>query len=440
MPTHDNSLHEPFAPVVRPQINALLDDILQSVPFRTSRQCQNLFRYMVEQSLTGSDDSLRERVIGIEVFGRAPDYDTAEDPVVRLRAADIRKRLAQYYQSHKDGPSNWEIEIPIGSYRAQFCPPATTASQVPEEPKPTAHPESPIAVSVVSVSSAVEPKKSNRVRILLLAATTLLAVVAGLILTRTISRASTAFDLFWKPIIGNPRPTLVCTGSNPVYILSQHALAKYKTSRLHDQDSAPNFQTLVPSEELKNFGSADFLPVKDTYLTVGDASAISQVSSLLTSHNHAIDLRFGSDVSFGDLRQGSAILIGAFNNSWTLNMTEHLRFVFDASDSPDVRVQDKADKSRSWHPKLSQGKVVEDYAILSRVTDSKTGSVFVRIAGLFHPGTQAAGDFATNPRLIAEFAKQAPKDWSTRNLQLVLHTNVKNDVPDSPTVVAAYYW
>ena len=440
MHTHDNSQQDSFASDLRPQINALLDDILQSVPFRTSRQCQSLFRYMVEHSLTGSDDSLRERIIGIEVFGRAPDYDTAEDPVVRLRAADIRKRLAQYYQSQKDGPSNWKIEIPIGSYRAQFSPPVGAGSQVLEEPNSTAPSESLTATALVPASSAVAPKQNNKFRILLLAAVSLLAVIAGLILTRTSSRASTAFDLFWEPILENPKPTLVSTGSNSVYILSQHGLAKYKTSHLHDQDSAPNFQTLVPNEELKNFGSADFQPVKDTYLTVGDAAAISQVSSLLTARHHALDLRFGSDVTFGDLRQGSAILIGAFNNNWTLNMTEQLRFVFDASDSPDVRVKDKADKSRSWHPKLSQGKVVEDYAILSRVIDTKTGIVFITIAGLFHPGTQAAGDYATNPRLIAEFAKLAPKDWSKRNFQLVLHTNVKNDVPDSPTVVAAYYW
>jgi hypothetical protein len=38
----------------------------------------------------------------IEVFGRSPDYDTAEDPVVRLRAADVRKRLAQYYQAKSE--------------------------------------------------------------------------------------------------------------------------------------------------------------------------------------------------------------------------------------------------------------------------------------------------------------------------------------------------
>jgi len=96
MTTQHNSLLDPVPPPARAQIEGLLEDILWSAPFRTSRQCQDLFRYIVEHSLAASNGSLRERIIGIEVFGRAPDYDTAEDPVVRLRAADVRKRVAQY--------------------------------------------------------------------------------------------------------------------------------------------------------------------------------------------------------------------------------------------------------------------------------------------------------------------------------------------------------
>ena len=119
MATQHNSLLDPAPVPPRPQVEGLLEDILRSAPFRTSRQCQDLFRYIVEHSLAASDGSLRERIIGIEVFGRAPDYDTAEDPVVRLRAADVRKRLAQYYQAKSD-PGEWKIEIPTGSYRAQF--------------------------------------------------------------------------------------------------------------------------------------------------------------------------------------------------------------------------------------------------------------------------------------------------------------------------------
>ena len=76
-----------------------------------------------------------------------------------------------------------------------------------------------------------------------------------------------------------------------------------------------------------------------------------QMSSLLASRHHPYDLRFGSDLSFGDLRHSSAILIGAFNNSWTLNMTDNLRFVYESGDSPQMHVQDRFDASRSWWPK-----------------------------------------------------------------------------------------
>jgi hypothetical protein len=440
METNQNRPEVALPPPVRPEIERVLEDILQSPPFRTSRQCKNLFKYIVEHSLAGTEESLRERIIGLEVFGRATNYDTSEDPVVRLRATDIRKRLAQYYQSHQADPPTWKIEIPTGSYKAQFCAPETRGQQPDHKPEATRLTQA-TQVGPDPFSDRQEAVPTpTRCRVLLLSGVALVAVMAFLVLTRTISQASSAIDQFWDPLIGNPKPTLVCTGINPVYVLSQQSLAKYRSNHGLSQDATPNFQSLVPKDDLKAFASADFLPVKDTYLTVGDAATISQISSLMTNRHHAIDLRFGSDLSFGDLRQGSAVLVGAFNNSWTLNMTDNLRYVFAAADTPDVRVQDRTDTSRSWHPRVAQGKVLEDYAIVSRVVDSRTGSVFVTLAGLFHQGTQSAGDFATNPRLMAEFAKQAPKDWNKKNLQVVLRTTVVNGIPDPPTVVATHYW
>ena len=64
---------------------------------------------------------LRERVIGANVFGRAPDYDAGNDPVVRNRAAELRKRLAQHYmRTREPRKETIRIEIPTGSYRAIF--------------------------------------------------------------------------------------------------------------------------------------------------------------------------------------------------------------------------------------------------------------------------------------------------------------------------------
>ena len=79
------------------QIQEALAEILVSVPFRSSKQSQQLLRYIVDQTLSGHGQLLKERVIGADVFGRRPDYDTNSDPIVRARAAELRKRLAQFY-------------------------------------------------------------------------------------------------------------------------------------------------------------------------------------------------------------------------------------------------------------------------------------------------------------------------------------------------------
>src|ERR1700746_2184936 len=92
-----------------------LERILANPLFKNSRRYPNLLRYVVEQTLKGHPDELKERTLGIEVFGREPDYDTNLDPVVRTTAAEIRKRLALYYQD-PNHESDLRIDLPLGSY------------------------------------------------------------------------------------------------------------------------------------------------------------------------------------------------------------------------------------------------------------------------------------------------------------------------------------
>ena len=103
----------------RAAILSVLDKILASRPFRSSSQCSTLLCYVVEHTLAGEDHLLRERVVGAELFGRSADYQTSEDLVVRLRVAEVRKRLAQYYLSEENA-SGFQIEIPSGAYKATF--------------------------------------------------------------------------------------------------------------------------------------------------------------------------------------------------------------------------------------------------------------------------------------------------------------------------------
>src|SRR5258705_9511681 len=112
--------------VGRAEIQAQLERILANPLFKNSKRYPALLRYVVERTLDGHPGELKERTLGIEVFGRDPDYDTNLDPVVRTTAAEIRKRLAQYYQepNHETEP---RIDLPLGSYAAKFQAPAVKA-------------------------------------------------------------------------------------------------------------------------------------------------------------------------------------------------------------------------------------------------------------------------------------------------------------------------
>src|SRR5579872_2924067 len=118
----------------RAAIQAQLERILANPLFTHSKRYPNLLRYVVERTLDGHPGELKERTLGIEVFGRNPDYDTNLDPVVRTTAAEIRKRLAQYYQesNHENEP---RIDLPLGSYAARFQAPVARSAAISPSPQ-----------------------------------------------------------------------------------------------------------------------------------------------------------------------------------------------------------------------------------------------------------------------------------------------------------------
>ena len=96
-----------------------LESVLSSDAFAPSKRCQDFLRLIVEHALAGDLDALRERMIGVEMFGRRVDYDTSNDAVVRVRATEVRKRLAQYYREAVPAPIV-RIELSPGSYVPEF--------------------------------------------------------------------------------------------------------------------------------------------------------------------------------------------------------------------------------------------------------------------------------------------------------------------------------
>lgn len=96
-----------------------LERILVSRSFRNSARSREFLSYIVHNSLAGHPENLKERIIGSKIFHRAQDYPTGDDPVVRVHAGEVRRRLEQYYS---DFPNDTPVRIgiPVGSYAPEF--------------------------------------------------------------------------------------------------------------------------------------------------------------------------------------------------------------------------------------------------------------------------------------------------------------------------------
>src|SRR5438067_6003344 len=132
----------------RAQVERLLADPL----FSQSKRYGAFLRHVSERALSHNQEPLTERALGVEIFGRSPNYDTDADPIVRVTASELRKRLAQYYE---DPAHAGEIRVVIhkGSYVAEFVAPGARPA-----PAEVSVPQTTVVASV----SEPEPVKKRR--------------------------------------------------------------------------------------------------------------------------------------------------------------------------------------------------------------------------------------------------------------------------------------
>jgi len=174
---------------------------------------------------------------------------------------------------------------------------------------------------------------------------------------------------------------------------------------------------------------------------------MARVVGALESSGKTVVIRNENSRSFSDLREGPVVLIGAFNNEWSLRLTRQLRYslALDAERHVIYIKDAKNPNSRSWSWATNQsrdniggahGPVLQDYALISRIRNSQTGHVVVVIGGLYTYGTQSAGEFLTDPRLMQAISKASELDPNHPNLQIVLGTTVTDQTPGPPKVLA----
>ena len=118
-------------------MRAELGRILASDIFTRSDRLSAYLKFIVERTLAGEGDTLKEQVLAIELYGKTADFNTAADPIVRVDARRLRDRLREYYASAPTG--DLVISVPKGSYAPEFTATATTT-------QPSDHVLAPVAI------------------------------------------------------------------------------------------------------------------------------------------------------------------------------------------------------------------------------------------------------------------------------------------------------
>jgi hypothetical protein len=379
-----------------------LERLLAAALFRNSRRYPAFLRHVVEETLAGRGGALKERSLGVDLFDRPPDYDTNTDHIVRTTAAEIRKRIAQYYLEPGTG-SQVRIELPPGSYVPEFR--LAGAPAPPPEP-------------VVIDSRQPRRWKIDRRLAVVAGAAALLAVLIALAVLRRLDPAQQASDRFWGPILNAPGNVTICI------------MPPVPSAVQPDPALVPNFLQLHTSEA--------------EHLSVGDAEALAHLAAWLGAAHKPFQIR-KPPVGLQDLRQGPVILIGGLNNEWTLRFTGELRYRFerDQATAPHAWIVDRLHpENRNWSFDYSKpsNAITVDYALISRVTEPTTGRQLITAAGIAKYGTAAAGEFLTNPNLLAELDRRAGAGWIRKNVQIVIRTSVIGDNSGSPEIVAVAAW
>ena len=407
----------PHAAVIHEQLRRLVAHPL----FTNSKRYPVLLTYIVEQTLLGNASELKERTIGVEAFGREPDYDVNLDPVVRTAAAEVRKRISQYYYN-PDHAGELVIELPIGSYVPTFREPAiqmALAAETQPAPKIETVPTDNVGFQRASANAENEHSKILDRRWILVAIALFIALGIGFGIgrakipnTAASVHVASSSARFWEPITSTSSRMTYCLGV--------------------PTDSVDLQSRTVPPISAGESGS----------LNVYDVITLARSIAPLVPKNGEFRVMAASDTGFAQLREGPFVLIGAFDNPWTMRITQDLPIGFEYEDHVRKIVDRASSPQRTWTLQWQvPGKsLARDYAVVARLHDKVTGEPVIILAGILGEGTEAASEVVGNQAYLDAVLQKAPKNWDQLNLEAVIEANVIEGHPGPPTVVAVKTW
>jgi hypothetical protein len=446
-----------------------LDEVIEGAAFKGSHRSALFLRHVIHQAIAGNFDSLKERVIGMELFGRSPSYVTGEDAIVRVTANDVRKRLQQHYGKYGTA-SEFRIKLPIGSYIPEIVcgldaaeehesRPATSVESEPirdSEFSPFAN-QKPVTAPAATpkleaenssaVSPAVVVERRSGPGWTLFTAIVLAVILGSVAATRYALKSEGALAVvapngplldFWGQFFEKPNEDLKIVYADPSFALWQDL----RGMNLDLGDYLNRQYLNVTGDKLFNVAMRRVTSPADVALSVHLAALAGKLGGQVTPE-------FARDASTDFLKRGNSVLIGSRrSNPWVQVYEPGMNFILGQDPQTGAplfqnRSPQPGEAKEYSIPAMFDTQKVEErtfisYGVVALLNGCGGRGLTVVAEGLNTQATQAAGDLVTDPPRL-DLLLQSIRHKSGTNVTpfeaLIQVTSLPGEY-DNPKVVA----
>jgi hypothetical protein len=399
-----------------------LYEIVEGRAFRGSERSIHFLEFILDKAIAGDFESLKERLIGIELFGRSPSYSTSKDAIVRVTASDVRKRLVQHYGWYGKS-SRFQINLPPRTYvpeitavsedtvridnKAELLPALRPASPEPlKVAVPAGRIEKPVELAPAG-SQSIPPRPHIRRFLAYYGALATVLLVLGWMFSAHSFRTKTAsahpVSLTappWPLLLRSPRPLQVVTSDRG--LVDVEAL-------LHKSVSVSEYANHVYIPDTAHLSPA-MKHMSQEILTSNRASAVDipivvAITELAQAGAQKVAVQMAREFQARDLNQdGNFVFLGSpRSDPWVSLFADQMDFQFKNDKNANEFIED-------IHPHPGDGGLAAQlrssdartYSVIAFLPNPNAhGSVLI-LSGLDIVGTQAAGRLITDlPRMTA---------------------------------------
>jgi hypothetical protein len=459
---------EPIVSSIEPdEVRQALDSLLWSKYFVNAHKKKKFLRLICDYYLEGRAQELNEHILGYDVFGRDNSYNPSNDPIVRVFAHEIRKKLEAYYANEGAGDPV-RLEIPAGSYQPVF------SRQRPE-------PISEIAEAPPSLPTEVEARPARRrwspgkwvARLigLGLAVAVIVLYMANRQLRQEITHVEaakdpTAYGSVWASFLGDKNPPLVILSNPPIlrfinasdpeslvrgsiplpdetvealkdkFVTNPEVSIKESSGPTNDSDEPVKSKIVIKRNQ-----QSRLVLSTNVYTGMGEAIGLHYLTDFFRKGSRSIQLKQSRTLSAEDLKKHNVIMLGGvWVNAWSSKLTRNEDFVFTSKGTLENRTP-QAGEEHEYIPQFDRrtGNLIIDYALITVKPNISEGNDVMMLAGVYSQGTEAAAEYVTNKDYLDQLNQRLQQPGSApRYFQALLKVSVENGIPTTISILALH--